>query len=234
MASMEKVFKLTGVDDVTVTAASYDQVESLATRLRQALGAQFEVDTQTAKYRDVFSALQVAQQSIQVAWVISLIIAAAVIIFAVLQLVRERISEIAILKALGTSHLQVLWQFWIEILTLSTTAAAFAIFLLATLGTFIAQRFDIDPASLVKSNTGPGKGPGSGGLFLSSTGPSGNVTASTDTNPLSNIHLGAATLNPQTLLIIVGLVVGLALLASFIPIWFVSTLKPAQVLRKAS
>lgn len=233
MASMEKVFKLTGVDEVTVTAASYDQVEPLAARLRQALGAQFEVDTQTAKYRDVFSALQVAQQSIQVARVTSLIIAAAVIIFAVLQLVRERISEIAILKALGTSHLQVLWQFWIEILTLSATAAAFAILLLATLGTFIAQRFDIDPASLVKSNTGPGKGPGSGAFFVS-TSTSGSVTASTDTNPLSNIHLGAATLNPQTLLIIVGLVVGLALLASFIPIWFVSTLKPAQVLRKAS
>lgn len=225
-ATMKKVFQLTGVDSVTVTATGYGEVEALATRLRQALGTQFDVNTQTAKYRDVFSALQVAQQSIQVAQIVSLIIAAAVVIFTVVQLVRERTAEIAILKALGTSHLQVLWQFWVEILLLSATAAALASFLLFTLGTFIAQRFDIDPASLVKNNSGPG----SGGLFLSING----VTASTATNPLDNVHLNAATLNPQTLLIIVGLVMGLALLASLIPIWSVATLKPAQILRRAS
>ncbi len=111
-------------------------------------------------------------------------------------------------------------------LLLSATAAALASFLLLTLGTFIAQRFDIDPASLVKNESGPG----SGGLFLSING----VSASTATNPLANVHLNAATLTPQTLLIIVGLVMGLALLASLIPIWSVSTLKPAQILRRAS
>lgn len=226
IATMEKVFKLSGVDSITASAASFEQVETVAARLRQALGAQFDVNTQTAKYSPVFSALQVAQQSIQVAQIVSFIIAAVVTIFAVLQLVRERTTEIAIHKALGSSHLQVLRQFWLEIIGLSATAALLAILLLVTLGPFIAQRFDIDPASLVKNETGPG----SGTFFLSMNG----TTASTASNPLSDVHLGAATLNPQTLLLIVGIGMGLALLTSLIPTWSVSTMKPAQVLRKAS
>ncbi len=226
MATMEQVFQTHGVDSITATAASFEQVEPVAARLRQELGKQFDVSTKTAQYSDVFSALQVAQQSIQVAQVVSFAVAAAVTIFAVLQLVRERPAEIAILKALGSSHLQVLRQFWMEILILSVTAAVLAILLLVVLGPFIAQRFDIDAASLVKTNTGPG----SGAFFLSS----GGVTTSTASNPLSNVHLAAATLNPQTLLIIVGVGIGLALLTSLIPTWSVSTLKPAQVLRRAN
>ncbi len=226
LITMQKLFQVNGVDSITATAASYDQVETVAARLRQKLGSQFDITTQTAKYSQVFHALQVAQENIQVALVIAIVVAVLVTIFAVLQLVREQTSEIAILKALGTSHLQVLWQFWIEILTFSITAATLAIILLAMLGPFLAQRFDIDAASLVQNQTGQA----AGGLFLSV----GGVSASTVSNPLSNVHLAAATLDPQTLLMIVGLGMGLALLTSLIPIWYVSTLKPAQILREAN
>ena len=226
LTPMQRLFQVNGVDSITATAASYDQVEPVAARLRQTLGPQFDVTTQTAKYSQVFRALQVAQESIQVALVIAIVVAVLVTICAVLQLVREQTSEIAILKALGTSHLQVLWQFWIEILTFSITAAALAILLLVTLGPFLAQRFDIDAASLVQKQTGQA----AGGLFLSV----GNVSASTVSNPLSNVHLAAATLDPQTLLMIVGLGMGLALLTGLIPTWYVSTLKPTQILREAN
>lgn len=235
VAIMEKIFQTHGVDTVTATAASYEQVESVAARMRQVLGTKYSVTTQTATYSQVFSALQVAQQSIQIARVVSLVIAAVVTIFAVFQLVRERTAEIAINKAIGSSHLQVLRQFWTEILILSTTAAALAVLLLVTLGPFIAQRFDIDPASLVNSNTskGPGgdasAGPGSGPVEVAKS----VHLITSGTNPLSNVHLASPTLSPQTLLIIVGVGIGLALLASFIPIWSVSTIKPAQVLRAA-
>jgi ABC-type antimicrobial peptide transport system permease subunit len=234
VAVMEKIFQTNGVDTVTATAASYEQVETVAARLRQVLGKKYNVTTQTATYSQVFSALQVAQQSIQIARIVSLVIAAVVTIFTVFQLVRERTAEIAINKAIGSSHLQVLRQFWTEILILSTTAAALAVLLLVTLGPFVAQRFDIDPASLVNSNTskGPGgdvrAGPGSGPVEITKS-VGGLITSGT--NALSNVHLASPTLNLQTLLIIVGVGIGLALLASFIPTWSVSTIKPAQVLR---
>ena len=225
MATMENVFHLNGVDSVTATAVSYEQADTVAARLRSVLGKSFNVVTQTAQYRSVFDALRVAQQSIQVALVVSFLIAAAVIVFAVLMLVRERTAEIAIRKTIGASHWQVVRQFWIEILAMSATAAALAMFLLALLGPVIAQKFDIDASALASTSPPP-----SGAFFMQTVGGPGVTTAS---NPLSNVHLAAATLNAQTLLIIVGVGMGLALLTSLIPTWSVSHIKPAIVLRRA-
>jgi ABC-type antimicrobial peptide transport system permease subunit len=160
------------------------------------------------------------------ALIISVSIAVIVIIFAVLMLVRERTVEIGILKAIGASHLQVLRQFWTEIVTLSASAAALAALLLATLGPTISQRFDISPPS--------SGGPGASSGPVTIGGPGGQIfQASSNSNP-SNVHLAAATLNVETLLIILGLGIGLALLTSVIPTWFVSHIKPAEVLRKAN
>jgi ABC-type lipoprotein release transport system permease subunit len=47
------------------------------------------------------------------------------------------------------------------------------------------------------------------------------------------VHLSISSLNPQLLLIIIGLGMGLALLTSIIPAWYVARLKPAEVLRRA-
>jgi ABC-type lipoprotein release transport system permease subunit len=228
MAVMQKVFGINGVDSITATAASYEQVSAVAARLRKALGSQFNVVTDAAQYSKAFGALQIAQSSIQVALVVSLLIAAAVTVFAVVMLVRERTAEIAILRTLGASHWQVLRQFWTEILAMSGSAAVLAILLLVPLGPFISQRFDIDPASLV--NSGPNSA--GGGLVIQTAG--GASASSASNNPLSNVHLGAATLNGQTLLIILGVGVGLALLASLFPTWTVSHIKPARVLRQVA
>jgi putative ABC transport system permease protein len=178
----------------------------------------------TAQYRNVFDALHVAQQSIRVALVASFLVAAAVIALAVLLLVPERTAEIAILKTIGASHWQVVKQFWLEILAMSAMAATLAVLLLALLRPFIAEKFDIDASSMV-SNTPP-----AGAIFMQTVGGPGVTTAS---NPLNHVHLAAAPLNPQTLLIIVGVGIGPALLTSLIPTWFVSHIKPAIVLRGA-
>jgi len=229
LATMQKVFGINGVDSITASAASYEQVETVAARLRSALGKQFDVVTQDAQYSNVFNALQVAQNSIQVALVVSFLIAAAVIVFAVLMLVRERTAEIAILKTIGASHLQVVRQFWTEIVALSAAAAALAVLLLVTLGPFISQKFDIDASSLVNAG-----GPSLSHPAIIVNGATTNSTGSAASNPLGNVHLAAAALNAQTLLIIVGVGIGLALLTSLIPTWFVSHIKPAEVLRKAN
>jgi ABC-type antimicrobial peptide transport system permease subunit len=229
LATMQKVFGINGVDSVTVNATSYEQVEAVAARLRSALGKAYDVVSQDAQYSNVFNALQVAQNSIQVALFVSFLIAAAVIVFAVLMLVRERTAEIAILKTIGASHLQVLRQFWTEIAAVSVTAAALAVLLLLVLGPFISQRFDIDASSLVNTSA-----PGANGPGLVINGAPVNATGSAATNPLSGVHLAAATLTTQTLLVIVAVGIGLALLTSLIPTWFVAYLKPARVLRKAA
>jgi ABC-type antimicrobial peptide transport system permease subunit len=160
------------------------------------------------------------------------LIAAAIIVFAVLMLVRERIAEIATLKTIGASHMQVLRQFWIEILTLSTMAATLAILLIVALGPFLSHLFDINASSLMEPLA---NGPSiDHPLVTNANGVMTGTTSSTASNIINAAHLTAATLNIQTLLIILGVGIGLALLTSLIPTWFVAHLKPAQVLRKAN
>jgi putative ABC transport system permease protein len=221
LATMQQVLGINGVDAITAYATSYEQVETVATRLRHALGQQYDVVTQGSQYDGVFSAVSAAQNTIQLALIVSIGIAVVVLIFAVLMLVRERTAEIAILKTIGASHVQVLRQFWTEIVTLSATAALLAALLLATLGPVISQRFTISPPPVTT------------GTFMHV----GNGTSITETplNPnVHDIHLAAASLNAQTFLIILGLGLGLALLTSLIPTWFVAHLKPVEVLRKAN
>nr|BBH87473.1 hypothetical protein KTC_22240 [Thermosporothrix sp. COM3] len=235
--TLQRLFQLDGVDSLTVKAASEDQVESVANALRKLLGSQFTVDPLVNHYSNVLNALHVAQQSIRAALIASFLIAAAIIIFAVLMLIRERTAEIAVLKTIGASHLQVLRQFWTEILVMNLIAAALAIGLLIFLGPPLTQLFDVDAASLLKPvNGGPSIDHPFVTNIISSDGSNESTGTTSDTarNLIEAARLSVATLNPQTLLIIVGVGIGLALVTSLIPTWFVARLKPAHVLRKAN
>ena len=225
MTVMQSIFAVNGVDSITAYAQSYEQVNTVATRLRNTLGKAFDVVTEASTYASTINALNTAQNSIQLALIVSIITATLVIIFAVFITVHERTSEIGALKAIGASHWQVICQFWGEVLALSAAAAVIAVALLATLGPVISQAFNVSmPAATTTTTARGGFG---GGQF----GAGRNLFAS-QAPQLSNVHLSSATLNPQTLLIIVGLGMGLAVLTSVIPSWYVAHIKPAEVLRR--
>lgn len=226
IATMQRVFSVNGVDSITAYAQSYEQVDALASRLRGTLGSAYDVTTEASTYSSTINALNVAQNSIQMALVISIVTATLVIIFAIFITVRERTAEIGILKAVGASHWQVIRQFWGEVLTLSAAASIIAVLLLATLGPVISQAFSITPQS-----TTPSAGPVTQAFGKGGGGPRLQFFSS-QASKLSNVHLTSATLNVQTLLIIVGLGMALAVLTSIIPSWYVARIKPAEVLRR--
>jgi ABC-type antimicrobial peptide transport system permease subunit len=123
--------------------------------------------------------------------------------------VRERTQEIGVLKAIGASTGQVVRQFAVEALSLSGMAAAAGALLLLVAGGRIAQAFDLTPAS------------------GSAAGPTG-----ASSSPAAGQHL-LVTLTPQSLLVVLGVGLLLAVVASVIPTWVVARIKPAQVLRMA-
>ena len=225
MATMQNIFSVPGVDSITVYAQSYEQVDAVAAKLRTTLGKAYDVVTEASNYTSTIDALNAAQNSIKLALIVSIITSILVIIFAVFITVRERTAEIGTLKAIGASHWQVIRQFWGEVLALSTIAAILAILLLATLGPVISQAFNISTPTTATTTT-PGR---FGGGF----GQGRSLFASQAATKLSNVHLSSATLNVQSLLIIVGLGMGLAVLTSIIPSWYVARIRPAEVLRRA-
>jgi putative ABC transport system permease protein len=224
LAVMQSIFAVNGVDAITAYAQSYEQVDTVAARVRTALGKAFDVVTEASTYASTISALNTAQNSIQLALIVSIITATLVIIFAVFITVHERTAEIGALKAIGASHWQVIRQFWGEVLALSAAAAVIAVLLLAILGPVISQAFNV---STPAATTTTAQGGFRGGQF----GAGRNLFASPQATQL-NVHLSSATLNAQTLLIIVGLGMGLAVLTSVIPSWYVAHIKPAEVLRR--
>lgn len=226
MATMQSIFSVNGVDSITAYAQSYEQVDVVAARLRTALGNAYDVVTEASTYANTISALNTAQNSIQLALIVSIVTATLVIIFAVFITVHERTMEIGTLKAIGASHWQVIRQFWGEVLALSAAGAIIAVVLLATLGPVISQAFNVSPTNPTTTVAKPG---GFGGAAFGA----GRVLFSTQANKLSDVHLSSATLNAQALLIIVGLGMGLAVLTSVIPSWYVARIKPAEVLRRA-
>ncbi|HEX6554244.1 MAG TPA: FtsX-like permease family protein [Ktedonobacteraceae bacterium] len=156
----------------------------------------------------------------KLALIVAIITAKLVIIFAVFITVRERTIEIGTLKAIGASHWQVIRQFWGEVLALSVVAAVIAVGLLATLGPVISQAFNVATPTTTTAVGFGGRRFGPGRALFAT--PAVNL----------NVHLSSATLNAQTLLIIVGLGMGLAVLTSVIPAWYVAHIKPAEVLRR--
>ncbi len=226
LATMQKVFAVDGVDSITAYAQSYEQVDTVATRLRSTLGSAYDVVTEASTYANTITALNTAQNSIKLALIVAIVTATLVIIFTVFITVRERTIEIGTLKAIGASHWQVIRQFWGEVLALSVVAALIAITLLATLGPVITNAFNI-AATAPTGSTAPAT-PTRGGFGGFGAGRS--LFAAPAAN--LNVHLATATLTAQALLIIVGLGMGLALLTSVIPAWYVARIRPAEVLRR--
>jgi ABC-type lipoprotein release transport system permease subunit len=222
LTTMQSIFSVNGVDSITVYAQTYEQADALAAKMRTTLGNAYDVVTEASTYANTITALNTAQNSIKLSLIVAIVTATLVIIFAVFITVRERTLEIGTLKAIGASHWQVIRQFWGEVLALSVVAALIAVGLLATLGPVITQAFNVPaPATTPPTTRGGFGGFGAGRALFASQ--AANL----------NVHFSPATLNAQALLIIVGLGMGLAVLTSIIPAWYVAHIKPAEVLRRA-
>lgn len=219
--TLQRLYNLQGVSSATVWVADATQVKEVAGKLRQALGDTVDVVTQDELFGPTLNALAAAGRNIQGALTAGLATSALVIAFAVVLLVRERTREIGVLKALGASHGHVVGQFGVEVLTLSGLAALAATALLALTGGAVAGWFDPSGA---RGGSDAIAAPG-GPVTIELGGPPALVGGA---NPLN------AGLTPQTLLLVLGLGVALAVLASAIPAWYVARVKPAEVLRQAA
>ncbi|HEX4207849.1 MAG TPA: FtsX-like permease family protein [Ktedonobacteraceae bacterium] len=228
LKTMQTIYAVQGVDSITAHAATYEQVPTVTSSLQKKLGSKYDVVAGNNLYQSTFNALNVAQNSITLALYVSIAVAAIVIIFAVFVIVRERTVEIGTLKAIGASHWQVIRQFWGEVFAMSALGSIVAIILLAVFGPMISQKFNIATPTSTASG-GAGGGPGGFRVF---GGGRGGIFSQASSQ-LRNIHLATATLNLETLLIIVGLGIALAVITSIIPAWYVARIKPAVVLRRS-
>jgi putative ABC transport system permease protein len=222
IGTVKHLFNLDGVSSVTVVADDVNNVDSVVTEIRTIFDTN-TADVVTAKdmYDQISSSITNAGSSSQTGMIVSFIVAAAVIILSVVLLVRQRIRQIGILKAIGASNRQIALQFGFETVGISLIAALIGTCITFLLSQSIANMFVSSPgsgAALIR-NGGAGGGFAGGGML----GASRMFTGS-----FAGIHVAVS---PEVFLIAIVSAIVLAIIASVVPVWYIARVKPAEVLR---
>ncbi len=212
------------VDTAVVQADSVDHVEQVAADIRALLGEDVvDVSTELSSFEAINAPISDAKDSSRIGMFAALAASAAVILFSVGLVARQRVREIGILKSIGASNWHITAQFGIETAVLSVVAA-----LIGAVATFpLAQTVANGLVSDSSTPTGPG---GFGRDVVAGVG--GRVVVSGRV-PAAGGFLGDVdvAVSPEVFLYALVIAVGLAVIASVVLAWYAGRVKPAEVLR---
>jgi putative ABC transport system permease protein len=141
---------------VTLYAPTAEAVPSLATVLRHRLGPAVSVTTHQTGISGALTALLGLEKSSTSSLLLALGAAVIITVATVVLTIRERITEIGLLKAIGASDFQVVQQFAVENVISSLMAAAAGALLLTVAGRGIARAFDVTAVAGGKSQLSVG------------------------------------------------------------------------------
>jgi putative ABC transport system permease protein len=210
VGTVQSLFNLGGVTSVTVQADDANNVDAVVSGIREIFPTDVaDVTTGQDMYQRINSSVANAQSSSTIAMIAGFAVAVVVILFSVILMVRQRVKEIGILKAIGASNRQIGLQLGGEALAMSVMAAI--------IGALITYPLAQKVGNLLGASLGGGVVVnGRGGFF------GGGVTS------VAGINIAVS---PEVFLYAMGIAVALAVVASIFPAWYISRIKPAEVLR---
>jgi putative ABC transport system permease protein len=185
-----------------------------------------DVTTQEAQFDVISAPLTDAQDSSKLAMWAALFASAAVILFSIGIVSRQRIREIGILKAVGASNWHVIGQMTVETAFISVMAAVLGALATFPLAQKVADGLVSEPAAAGPRLIGEG-GPPGGGF----AGPIGNAVVNggdAGGGVLGGVNVAVS---PEIFVYALAIAIGLALIATIIPAWYVGRVRPAEVLR---
>ena len=181
--------------------------------------------TAESQFDRISAPLSDAKSSSQVGMYVALVASAIIILFSIGLVARQRIREIGILKAVGASNWNVVSQFGFETAVISMSAA-----LIGAIATFpLAQTRRERPGLRPGTPAGPGATAGRGRRRWGRTGSLVAVrTRSRAERVLGSVNVAVS---PEVFVYALAIAIGLALLATVVPAWYVGRVRPAEVLR---
>ncbi len=215
LTTAQTVFNRPGeIDQAVVKADTASNVDQVATDIRQALGqGNVDVVTEQTIFQAITAPLSDAKDSSRLGMIAALGASAVVILFSIGLVARQRVKEIGILKAIGASNWHVTAQLGVETAVISVTAA-----ILGALATFpLAQKVANGLLSSPSTPTGGRRGQAFGAAVA---GRAGGVLGSVN-----------VAVSPEIFLYALAIAIGLALVATVVPAWYVGRVRPAEVLR---
>jgi putative ABC transport system permease protein len=210
IGTVQSLFDLEGATSVTVVADDVKNVDAVVTSIREIFPTNVaDVTTAQDMYQRINSSVANAQSTSTIGMIAGFAVAVLIILFSVFLMVRQRVKEIGILKAIGASNRQIGVQFGLEALGMSVIGAVIGALITYPLAQKVAN-------FLVPADGGGFAIPGGGGFF------NGGVTRVAGIN---------VAVSPQVFLYALAIAIALAVVASIFPVRYISRVKPAEVLR---
>lgn len=183
IAIVQRLYSLPGANGVAVVADNVNNVDSVAREIETTFDHNVDVFTATSDYSRIDPDIIGASNASRTGMLITFIVGAAVIMLAVFLVMRQRVLEIGIMKAIGASNWRIGLGFGLETLFICLASAA--------VGIVFSLIFDKK------------------GL----------------------VGYQVTDLSAWMFPVAIGVAVALGLIASTIPVWYISRVRPAEVLR---
>lgn len=211
LKALQSLFDSEGeISTTSVKVDTVDHVEAVADAIRNTLGEDtVDVTNEASRFESISAPIADAEDSSQIGMIAGLVASAAVILFSVGLVARQRVKEIGILKASGASNWHVTAQFAIETAVMSVAAA-----LLGALATFPLAQTVAD--ALVSDSAAPA-GAGAGQQAAAQLQGAGGFLGDVD-----------VTVSPEVFLYALVIAVALTAVASIVPAWYAGRVKPAE------
>jgi putative ABC transport system permease protein len=210
IGTVQSLFDLEGATSVTVVADNVNNVDAVVSNIRDIFPTNIaDVTSAQDMYQRINSSVANAESTSTIGMIAGFAVAVVVILFSLVLMVRQRVKEIGILKAIGASNRQIGFQLGGEALAMSVMAAIIGVLITYPLAQKVANL-------LVPSAGGVFVTSGGGGFF------GGGVTG------VAGISVAVS---PEVFLYALVIAIALAVVASIFPSWYISRVKPAEVLR---
>jgi putative ABC transport system permease protein len=221
--TVQSLYSINGATTITVTADNATDVNIVATELRGIWDSTVaDVVTAQQEFSAISGSITSANSSSQTGMLISFVVAAVVVLASVVLVIRQRIREIGIMKAIGASNGQIGFQFGLETTVITVAATVFGILLSLLFGQPIANLFTSSGGS-TRTVTGAGGFTGRGTAVFGGGG-GGRIFAGS----IGGIHVAVS---PEVVIIAFASAIILAIAASVIPVLYIARVRPAEVLR---
>jgi putative ABC transport system permease protein len=210
----ERVFDLDGVTSITVVADDVGNVDAVVEGIREIFDEETaDITTAEDMYERIGGSVDSTESASNIGMIVAFVVAGVVVLFSVILMIRQRVKEIGIMKALGASNWRIGMQFSLETLAVSAVGAVIGALITYPLAQTVA---DLMTGGSSTGAAAPGMGGGPGGMFAEV----GGRIAGLD-----------VAVSPTIFLWALAIAALLAVLASVLPAWYIARVRPAEVLR---
>jgi putative ABC transport system permease protein len=203
------------VTALTANADSSDNVAAVVSSLKSSLGDKADITSEQQRAQTSVDSLASISNLATTGVIGATVASAVVVLLTMTMIVRERRREIGVIKAIGGTSFKVIAQFMTEALTLTIIGGIIGIALGITVSGSITQSL-VENQSTSNQQAGPGGPRGDRGFTRIAQ---------------QGVEAVTSSVTPATIATGVGLTLLIAIIGSAVPAWFISRIRPAEVLR---